>query len=148
MVLLCYFFLLLVLSVEDYNYHRVRACWFPVLFILGCVQVYVRQDNRWVTVALTCICFLLLYLLYRLAKAPAGLFRGRLPFGGADVRLIPCMMLVQGWDTALSGVFLGLLAAVIYYLPMGKRHKEIPLIPWMSAGCFIIELAVTVQRAL
>lgn len=139
MVLMFYFFLLLIASVEDYNCHRVRKCWFPMLLLLGGLQLYVRQDNRWVTISLTCICFLVFYAVYRLA-APAGPLEGKFPFGGADVRMIPCMMLVQGWDTALTGVFCGLAAAVFYHLAAGKRHADIPLIPWMSGGCLAVEL--------
>ena len=60
--------------------------------------------------------------------------------GGADVRIIPAMMMVQGWDTALTGVFVGLLAAVLYFLTAGKQKKEIPLVPWMGIGCFLVEI--------
>lgn len=63
-----------------------------------------------------------------------------LAFGGADVRMIPAMMLVQGWDAALTGVFLGLCMAALFHLTAGRQKKEIPLVPWMGMGCFLVEI--------
>lgn len=135
-----YFLLLLAASVEDYRSHRVKRHWVLAVYLLGLINILLHKENRWVTLALTCVCFGLLYLAYqgveRLAKQTGRPFS----LGGADVRLIPGMMLVQGWDVALTGVFAGLLAAILCYLPAKRRKKEIPLVPWMALGCFFTEI--------
>ena len=139
MLYLFYFLLLLMASVEDKKTHLVRPCWPVAIGILGFINC-ITKENRWVTVALTCACFFLLFLLYQLvwqAEKKQWIFW---KFGGADVRLIPGMMLMQGWDVALTGVFVGLAAAAGYYLVIARKHKEIPLVPWMAAGSFIVEV--------
>ena len=135
-----YFLLLLMAAVEDYRSHTVKGHWVLAVWLLGIIKILLVKENRWVTLALTCICFVLLLLLYVLVRK-LGQQRNRIfVFGGADVRLIPGMMLVQGWDIALTGVFLGLLGAVLYYLPQKRRGAELPLVPWMAAGCFLIQI--------
>ena len=42
------------------------------------------------------------------------------------VFLIPAMMLVQGWDVALTGVFVGLLLATGKNIICKKKNREIP----------------------
>ena len=83
---------------------------------------------------------MLLYLFYKLVLYVSARWSLTYTFGGADVKMIPGMMLMQGWDVALTGIFAGLLLAVVSYLVILRQKKEIPLIPWMSAGCFIAEL--------
>ena len=56
------------------------------------------------------------------------------------MRLIPAMMLAQGVETALFGVFLGLLVAWTVALIQKGEKKEIPLIPWMTGGCILAEV--------
>ena len=140
MLKICYFLLLMAASVEDYRKHRVSPWWITGVFLLGIINMITLKENRWVTVALTCACILLLYLFYQLILALAQKYGLPWKFGGADVRLIPGMMLVQGWDTALSGVLIGFLLAMGYYLLFVKSKKEIPLVPWMALGCLIIEV--------
>lgn len=135
-----YFLLLLAASVEDYRYHTVKPCWTVSMSLLGLLNMIRIKENRWVTLALTCACFLLLFFIYKLVE---GLAKSRelvWQFGGADVRLIPGMMLVQGWDVALLGVFVGLVSVLLYHYVVRKEKKEIPLVPWMSTGCFVVEL--------
>ena len=99
-----------------------------------------QKENRWVEVTLTCVCFIMLLVGYAIIKKVAEKRSLPLCLGGADVRIIPAMMMVQGWDTALTGVFVGLLAAVLYFLTAGKQKKEIPLVPWMGIGCLLVEI--------
>jgi len=135
-----YFLLLLMASVEDGRTHTVKPYKVILLWVLGMIHMIVAKENRWVTFALTCLCFGLLVLLYYLMLWLAGKKRREIYFGGADVRMIPAMMLIQGWDVALAGVFLGLLGTVICRLTVKREQKEIPLVPWMSAGCFLVEI--------
>ena len=139
MLKILYFLILLAASAEDIRHHTVRPRWIALVGIVGFLNC-ITKENRWVTMALTCACFFLLLLLYKVIQRLTASYGFSLMFGGADVRLIPGMMLVQGWDIALEGIFTGLLAAVIYYLPVHRRRKEIPLVPWMSTGCFLVEL--------
>jgi len=60
------------------------------------------------------------------------------------VKLIPGMMLMQGWDIALMGIFTGLVPTLLYHLLVVKEKKEIPLVPWMTAGCFTVEVILFV----
>lgn len=133
-----YFLLLLIMSVEDYKSCRVNNLWVLCMWLLGLIKIVIIKENRWVTVALTCICFTLLWLLYFLVSRNAHRFKTVLHFGGADVKLIPAMMLVRGWDKALTGVFVGLLFSLVFYL--GMKKKEIPLIPWMTIGSVLVEI--------
>lgn len=135
-----YFLLLLILSVEDYTSCTVRRYWIPCVYVLGIVKSLTDNENRWVTLALTCACFGMLYLVYLGTKLVAKKTGRVLRFGGADVRLIPGMMLVQGWDVALTGVFIGLLSALLFLRRKKQETGEFPLIPWMSAGCFLTEI--------
>lgn len=140
MITVLYFLLLLAAAVEDYKSRTVRGYKIFLLWLLGGINLIVQKENRWVMVTLTCICFILLlggYAIVRWASEKRNL---PLELGGADVRLIPAMMLVQGWDAALTGVFLGLCMAVLYHLTAGKQKKEIPLVPWMGIGCFLVEI--------
>ena len=134
-----YFLLLLAAAVEDYRTHTVGRYRVLGVYVLGLCKILLQKENRWVTVTLTCVCFVLLYLLYQGVKRLAERTGRPLLFGGADVRLIPGMMLVQGW-AALSGVFAGLLTAFFFSLPPKRRRKEIPLVPWMVLGCFFVEI--------
>lgn len=140
MILGIYFLLLLMLSVQDARTKRVNPYLIYGVYVLGLIKILINKENRWVSLILTCICFVLLWVLYGLVKRIA--LGKKLPplFGGADVRLIPGMMLVQGWDKALTGVFFGLAAAVLGYYIQRRKEREIPLIPWMSAGCFLVEI--------
>lgn len=135
-----YFLILLAASVEDYKSHTVKGPLVLMVWLLGLIKIVLVKENRWVTVALTCICFGLLWLVYFLVRRFAIRWKPALKFGGADVRLIPAMMLFQGWDTALTGVLAGLIFAAVYYMATGRRKKEIPLVPWMTAGCFLVEI--------
>lgn len=135
-----YVLLLLIASAEDYRRHTVSGHWVLAVWILGVINMALHKENRWVTVTLTCICFILLWILYLLINRMAQQRQLAWSFGGADVRLIPAMMLVQGWDAALAGVFSGLVLAVLYYLMAGGKKKEVPLVPWMTAGCFLVEI--------
>lgn len=134
-----YFLVLLAASVEDARKHMVNRHWVLAVYVLGLIKLWLQKENRWVTVTLTCVCFILLYLFYVLVKIAAGRMGKNLSFGGADVRLIPAMMLVQGWDTALAGIFTGLLPAVLWYVCI-RKQQEVPLVPWMAAGCFFVEI--------
>ncbi len=137
-----YFLLLGAASAEDFKYHTVRPGWIIAVFLLGILNLILTKENRWVTLALTCACFLFLFLFYKLVQMFAKKTGLPWQFGGADVRLIPGMMLVQGWDAGLSGVFAGLVLAMLYYGLCAKKKKELPLVPWMTAGCIMIEFAV------
>lgn len=134
-----YFFLLIIASIEDYRYHRVHGRWIFAIFLLGFFRLCLEQENRWVTVALTCLCFLLFYIVYWVIRWIAKKTSKKLAFGGADVRLIPAMMLVQGWDTALLGVLIGLVFAIIKSCICKEMKKEIPLIPWITFGCIFVK---------
>ena len=140
MITVLYFLLLLAAAVEDYKSHTVRDYHILFLWLLGGINLIVQKENRWVMVTLTCICFMLLLLGYVIVRKVAKQRNLPLAFGGADVRLIPAMMLVQGWDAALTGVFLGLCLAASYHLTIGRKKKEIPLVPWMGIGCFLVEI--------
>ena len=140
MITVIYFLLLAVASVEDYRSHRVSKYIEPAVWLLGLINIILTKENRWVTVSLTCLCFVVLYVCYLLVNRLSQKGNRELVFGGADVRLIPAMMLVQGWDTALLGIFLGLAAALLRYGAGRRKSREIPLVPWMSAGCFLIEI--------
>ncbi len=137
MLKIVYFLLLGAASVEDYKFHTVRPGWTIAVVLLGFAEC-ITKENRWVTLALTCACFCMLLLFYRLVLVFGS--RYQLQFGGADVRLIPGMMLMQGWDVALGGVFVGLLLAAIHYALSYRKRKELPLVPWMTGGCMAIEL--------
>lgn len=140
MIIVLYFLLLLVLSMEDYKFHKVKQRYIAGVFFLGVFYRIISQDDRWVTVALTCLCFLVLCLLHYLVNS-IGRKQGRnWVFGGADVRLIPGMMLVQGWDVALYGIFFGFTALLLYRMLSGWKKQELALIPWMSAGCLGVAL--------
>lgn len=132
MIKVLYFLLLLMASAEDGRTHTVKPYKVILLWVLGIINIMVTKENRWVTLTLTCLCFGLLVLIYHLMR--------RYGFGGADVRMIPAMMLVQGWDAALAGIFCGLICAIFCYVLTGKGKKEIPLVPWMTAGCFLVEI--------
>ena len=134
--------MLLFASIEDAKYHKVNKVYVFLLALLGCVQVYVMKENRWVSLTLTCFCFMVLCFIYYVTRILMKHFKRQLKFGGADVRLIPCMMLVQGWDTALTGVLIGFIMAVVWCCINRCWEKEIPLVPWMSIGCIIAELLV------
>ena len=138
MIKLFYFLLLAAASAEDCKSHTVSKYVVFSIWLLGIINIVLEKENRWVTVSLTCICFALLCAVYFLVRQLGG--KRDLKFGGADVRLIPAMMLVQGWDVALAGVFLGLLFAAGCYAFGRKRAREIPLVPWMSGGCLLIEI--------
>ena len=140
MITVLYFLLLLAAAVEDYKSHTVRECKILLLWLLGSINLIMQKENRWVTIALTCVCFVLLLMGYMIVRKVADKQKLPLVLGGADVRLVPAMILVQGWDVALTGVFFGLCLAVLYHLTIGKKKKEIPLIPWMGTGCFLIEI--------
>ena len=143
-----YFLVLTLASVEDYKKHRVSPWWTGLVFLLGlCNWIWIKE-NRWVTLALTCACILLFWLLYQGVRLAAERFGRPWQFGGADVKLIPGMMLVQGWDVALEGIFLGCLLVVLFYLCRGKRKQEIPLVPWMTVGCFVTESVILLQRVI
>ncbi|MBP3569396.1 MAG: prepilin peptidase [Lachnospiraceae bacterium] len=144
MLKVLYFLVLGAASVEDFRYHTVKPRWTILVFLLGVLNLIWTKENRWVTLALTCACFILLYLLYKLVLFLAARNGLAWSFGGADVRLIPGMMLVQGWDMALSGVFTGFVLALFYYA-LAKEKKELPLVPWMTAGCFFVELITIVK---
>lgn len=130
--------LLVAASVEDCRKHQVNRWWTRGVFLLGILHIITEKENRWVTVTLTCICIFFLYLFYRLILFLEVRKNLSWKFGAADVRLIFGMMLVQGWDVALTGVLLGLLAAAVYYLVCAKEKKDIPLIPWMTAGWVVM----------
>jgi len=135
-----YFAVLLALSMEDVRTKNVNPYAVLGIYALGLIKTLLSKEDRWVSLTLTCVCFSLLfggYVLVRQIVAKKGL---RLAFGGADVRLIPGMMLVQGWDRALAGVFIGMLATVLWYGIKRRADREIPLVPWMSAGCFLVEI--------
>lgn len=139
MLYIGYFLMLMLASLEDKKTHFIRPCWPTAIGILGFLHC-ITKENRWVTLALTCVCFLLFFFLYHLVRIAEKRQWIRWQFGGADVRLIPGMMLMQGWEKALTGIFLGLLAAAGYYLVIVRKKTEIPLVPWMAAGCFMIEV--------
>lgn len=134
-----YFFFLLVASIEDYKYHKVHGEWITAIFLLGIVRLCLEEEYRWVTVTLACICFLLFYLIYQVVSLLSKKYNKNLSFGGADVRIIPSMMLVQGWDKALLAVFFGLLFAVLKAYIGKEKKKEIPLIPWITLGSIFIK---------
>lgn len=140
MILGIYFLLMLMASVEDYRTHTVGRHWVLAIWSLGIINIAFQKESRWVTVLLTCICFTLLLLLYFLVQKATEWRNCSLNFGGADVRLIPAMMLVQGWDTALTGIFVGMSGIVLYYFITGRKKKAIPLVPWMTFGCFLVEI--------
>ena len=139
MLLIMYFLLLLAASIEDYKFHKVRHSFVAGTLLIGVLCVINRKEDRWVTVALTCFCFLLLLLFYLVVNQFSRRFGQNWKLGGADVRLIPCMMLVQGWDVALFGVLCGLVAALLYAALSGKWKQELGLVPWMSSGCLFAE---------
>lgn len=133
----CFLFLVAA-SVEDCRKHRVNRWWTRGVFLFGMIHIITVKENRWVTVTLTCICTVLFYLVYRLTivlEARKGL---SWKFGAADVRLLSGMMLLQGWDTALTGALIGLLAAAVYYLFFAGAKRDIPLVPWMTAGWLVM----------
>lgn len=140
MITVLYFLLLLAAAVEDYKSCTVREYKIFLLWLLGGINLIVQKENRWVTMALTCICFIILLVGYVIVRKIAEKCNLPLDFGGADVRLIPAMMLVQGWNAALTGVFLGLCMAALYHLTAERQKKEIPLVPWMGIGCFLVEI--------
>lgn len=138
MIKVIYAFLLFAASLEDYRSHRIRSVHIYLTTLLGCIRISTVQEHRWVSLALTCSFFVALCVVYRLSVVLAAK-KGRAGgLGGADVRLIPGMMLVQGWDTALTGILIGLLAAIAVYGISGRWKEEIPLVPWMSAGCLLL----------
>lgn len=140
MITVLYFLLLMAASAEDYKKHRINRIVVLSVWLMGIIRIVLEKENRWVTVALTCICFILLYICYVLVRHFSGKYHRNLRFGGADVRLIPAMMLVQGWDRALTGVFAGLAAAFLWHIVSGRKNREIPLVPWMSGGCILVEI--------
>lgn len=140
MIIGIYFLLLLAASVEDYRTRRVKPHWVLAVWALGLIKIVAGKENRWVTLALTCICFATLFLVYVLVRYVAERSNRPFGFGGADVRLIPAMMLVQGWDVALTGIFIGLLGAALYYFLARWKRAEIPLVPWMTMGCALAEI--------
>ena len=140
MITVMYFLLLAVASAEDYKSHRVSRHVVFAVWLLGFINIILENENRWVTVSLTCICFVALYMCYILVRHVEKRWSREIRLGGADVRLIPAMMLVQGWDVALTGVFVGLLLATGKYIICKRANREIPLVPWMSAGCFLVQI--------
>ena len=145
MLKILYFLLLFVVSLEDYRHHTVKPRWIATIGIIGFLNC-ITKENRWVTLALTCACFLLLFLVYQLIRILEKRYSLSWKFGGADVRLIPGMMLMQGWDVALTGIFVGLFLAVGYYVFKKGKSREIPLVPWMSAGCLMVELLFYITK--
>ncbi len=146
MIKVIYVFLLMAASVEDYRHHQVKKIYVYLSVLIGCIRMCTVQEHRWVSLTLTCSFFLVLYLLYRLAVRWAARTGRAGGLGGADVRLIPGMMLVQGWDVALTGIFLGLLTAVLVNAIRRRWKEEIPLVPWMAAGCILVELLRGIGR--
>lgn len=140
MITVLYFLLLAAASAEDYKSHRVNRYVVTAIWLLGIINIMCTKENRWVTVSLTCLCFMVLYAGYEAVKKLASQSKKRIMLGGADVRLIPAMMLVQGWDMALFGVFAGLTAALLWHVACRRNNREIPLVPWMSAGCILIQI--------
>ena len=140
MITILYFLLLAAASAEDYKSHKVNRYVVLAVWLLGIINIVLEKENRWVSVALTCVCFAVLFAAYVLIKNLKICREKGICFGGADVRLIPAMMLVQGWDVALTGVFIGFAAAVLYYMGKSRGKKEIPLVPWMSMGCLLVEI--------
>ncbi|MBO5352434.1 MAG: prepilin peptidase [Lachnospiraceae bacterium] len=138
MIKVIYICLLLAASLEDFRYHRIRRIHIYLTTLLGCICMSTVQEHRWVSLTLTCSFFLVLYMIYRLSAALAGKKGRSGGLGGADVRMIPGMMLVQGWDVALTGILIGLVSAIVVYGFKGRWREEIPLIPWMSAGCLLM----------
>ena len=125
--------LLCAASAEDKKYHRVHRKFELEIFLLGIFRLCVTEDNRWVTISLTCFCFLLWYLLYLAA--------GKKYFGGADVRLMTACMPALGENAALQGAGTGFLMAGVYYILISrKRTAEIPLIPWLTIGIIVREI--------
>ena len=102
MVLVIYFLLLLAASVEDSRTHTVQPYKIWLVWLVGMVHIVLEKENRWVTLALTCICFVFLLIVYRLVIYAAKYRKQSLCFGGADVKLIPGMLLVQGWDVVFE----------------------------------------------
>lgn len=139
MLYIGYFLMLLLVAVEDKKTHSVRPCWPIAIGLLGFLHCMTKED-RWVTLALACACFLCFFIVYHLVRFAEKKKWVSWMLGGADVRLIPGMMLMQGWETALTGILLGLLGAAGYYLMINRQKTEIPLVPWMTAGCFTVEL--------
>ena len=146
MLKLLYVLLLAAASIEDYRYRRVSPHWTASVLLVGLWNCILRQKDRWVTLALTCACIVLLYLLYRLVLLVGKRSGHSWKLGGADVKLIPGMMLFQGWDAALSGIFTGLTLAALYYLLWRRKQGEIPLVPWMTAGCLLWEAGLALQN--
>ena len=129
----CCILLLCGASGEDIKYHRVHRRWEIGIFLLGVLRLCVTEDNRWVTIALTCFCFLLWYILYLVAAEWMN-------FGGADVRLMTGCMLALGVPEALYGLFLGFCMTALYVVLVKKKCRdEIPLVPWMTAGIIVYE---------
>lgn len=145
LIKIAYILLLAAAAIEDTKHHRVDKIYSILLLVIGCIQMYTIQEGRWVSLALTCICFLVLYGLYGLVLVWSKHRKRKISFGGADVRLIPGMMLVQGWDVALTGIFGGLTAAVVWTLVKKQWKEEIPLVPWMSVGCIVMEILVLIR---
>lgn len=140
MITVMYFLLLLAASSEDYRTHTVSARWTWLMWILGLINIVLVKENRWVTITLTCLSFLTLWLIYVLVRKAAVCRKTVWEFGGADVRLIPAMMLAQGWEEALTGVFAGLCLSVLCSVFRRSNRRRIPLVPWMTAGCFLVEI--------
>ena len=134
-----YFLFLFMAAAEDYRYHTVRPQFVFAVGLIGILNCITKED-RWVTLALTCVCFFHLFLFYQFIQRLAEHYALPWKFGGADVRLIPGMMLMQGWDVALAGIFFGLVCLMLCYLGVKKKTSEIPLVPWMAAGSFCVEL--------
>lgn len=137
--------LLLVAAAEDIKWRKVSNRITGAVCLLGAVNVGTKLADRWETIVLTCL-FLFLYLALYLGIIHIGRKTGKkLCFGGADIKLMVGAMLFFGWDEALEGMFVGLLAAIAaYVLKRGagydakKQGKaagiEIPLVPWLVCG--------------
>lgn len=141
-----FFLVLFVCAAEDLKHHKVSNRWTAVLCLPGLIRIGMEPEDRWETAVLTCLFFFLLYVLYRLTRFLGKKSSRRISFGGADVRLIPGMMLFLGWKEALCGIFTGLCAAAVWYVVAllsgkGRREREVPLVPWIASGTAVVTLA-------
>lgn len=51
------------------------------------------------------------------------------------MKLMAGLMLFLGWREALEGIFLGLVAVVVWHLTKrGPADREFPLVPWFAGG--------------
>lgn len=126
--------ILALAALEDIQFHRVRRRWETGLCLCGVLRMCVTEESRWATWSLTCVCFFMWYVLYLVAK------KKEYQFGGADVRLMTYAIPALGVSTALPGIWLGCIGACGVLIFHGKHKREIPLVPWIAGGCFLMEL--------